>query len=189
MLETLQPADVVMAVGWLALCLTRQGRADEPREVLLEQGERIQRYGIAGYFLRAFRVAEARQALMDAEQAQGTRRRKALKKAKAACRALHKVGRADICGMVAAQRMDGTYAWVCGRRRRAENCWRSSLALAARLGARYEGALTELEMGRQLGDRLALERAQAAFEAMGAEHDLPQARVWLEQTARVLQDA
>ena len=66
---------------------------------------------------------------------------------------------------------------------------RSSLALAARLGARYEGALTELEMGRRLGDRLALERAQAAFEAMGAEHDLAQARVWLEQTARVLQDA
>jgi len=183
LLETLQPADAVMAVGWLALCLLGQGRADEARAVLREQDERIRRYGIMGYFLRAFRVAEMLLALTDAEQAQGTRRQKALREARAACRALRRVGRADICGMVAAQRMDGTYAWVCGRRRRAEHCWRSSLVLAAKLGARYEGALTELEVGRRLGDREALERAVSAFEAMGSTPDLLQARELLAGSA------
>jgi hypothetical protein len=47
---------------------------------------------------------------------------------------------------------------------------------AERLGARYEGALTELEIGRRLNDRAALERAALAFEAMGAAPNLAEAR-------------
>ena len=77
---------------------------------------------------------------------------------------------------MAAERLQGTYEWLAGRAKRAETWWRKSLATAERLGARYEGALTELEVGRRLGDPVALERAATAFEAMGAEHDLAQTR-------------
>ena len=81
----------------------------------------------------------------------------------------------DTTAFVAAARMQGTYEWLRGRPRKAEKWWRRSLDHAEKLGARYEGALTELEIGRRLGDPAALERAALAFEAMGAEHCLAQA--------------
>jgi hypothetical protein len=81
----------------------------------------------------------------------------------------------DTTAFVPAARSQGTYEWLRGRPRNAEKWWQKSLDHAEKLGARYEGALTDLEMGRRLGDRDALERAAAAFAAMGAEHELAQA--------------
>ena len=61
--------------------------------------------------------------------------------------------------------------------KKAASWWHKSLATAERLGSLYEGSLTELEIGLRLGDRTALEKAAAAFEAMGAAHDLQRALV------------
>jgi tetratricopeptide (TPR) repeat protein len=184
LLAALQPADAVSGFGWLALCLLRQGRADEAVALLGEQDERIHRYGIAGYFLRGFHAASALIGLAAAERVEAAERKAALHDAGGACRALRKVGKADICSMVTAYRLEGTYAWLRGHRRRAESHWRSSLAQAERLGARYEGALTEFEVGRLTGDPAALQRAAAAFASTGARFDLARTQELLRGACR-----
>jgi hypothetical protein len=70
-----------------------------------------------------------------------------------------------------ALRLQGTYEWLRGRPKKARTWWEKSRATAAKLGAHYEGALTELEVGRRLGDQAILVKAAAEFEAMGAEYD------------------
>ena len=82
----------------------------------------------------------------------------------------------DTTAFVPADRLQGTFEWLRGRPRKAEKWWRRSLDHAEKLGARHEGALTQLEIGRLLGDPVALEKAAVAFEAMGAEHRLTQTR-------------
>ncbi len=72
--------------------------------------------------------------------------------------------------------MQGTYEWLRGHPDRAQKWWRKSLDLAIKLGARYEGALTCLEIGRRLGDRAELELAEAEFSEMGAAFDLAEVR-------------
>ncbi|MCJ7797612.1 MAG: hypothetical protein MUQ56_12780, partial [Thermoleophilia bacterium] len=79
-------------------------------------------------------------------------------------------------GFVPGYRMQGTYEWLAGRPRKAEKCWQKSLAVAEELGAGYQEALTRLEIGRRLGDRAELERAEALFGEMGAALDLAEAR-------------
>jgi hypothetical protein len=124
--------------------------------------------------LRHLHTAEATLRLIRAEQAEGPARSLALKEAKAACKSLRRVAKADVGALVAAQRLQGTYEWLAGRSKKAESWWHKSLAMAEKLGARYEGALTEFEAGRRLGDRAALDKAAADFEAMGAAFDLKQ---------------
>ena len=92
-------------------------------------------------------------ALAAVEQSEETARGARLKKARRACRAALKQAKVDTTAFVPAARSRGTYEWLRGRPRRAEKWWRRSLDHAAKLGTRYEGALTELEMGRRLGDR------------------------------------
>jgi tetratricopeptide (TPR) repeat protein len=181
LLRALQPADAVSGFGWLAQCLLRRGRSEKALAILGEQRERIRRYGISGYFLRGCNTARATLSLLEAETRQRPERTVALREAKAAGRDLQRTARADICGAVPAARTRGSYEWLRGRHRKAEAWWRRSLSMADRLGARYEGALTELEIGRRLDDRSALERAKAAFETIGAEHDLAQTRELLRQ--------
>jgi hypothetical protein len=48
--------------------------------------------------------------------------------------------------------------------------------VADRLGARYREAQTRLEIGRRLGDRTELERAETLLAEMGAALDLADAR-------------
>ena len=79
-------------------------------------------------------------------------------------------------GTVAAYRLQGAFEWLRGRPRKARAWWRKSLAMAEKLGMRYEGALTELEMGRRLDDRALLEKAAATFADIGAQFDVAQAR-------------
>jgi class 3 adenylate cyclase/tetratricopeptide (TPR) repeat protein len=170
------PADAIMGVGWLALLLLRQGRASEARNVLDDQDKPIRKNGIRGYFLRSVRVARAELCLVELEKAQETDRAKLQGDAKLACRDLLRMAKADVCAYVAAYRLRGTYEWLRGRPAKASSWWRRSLDKAEVLGASHEGALAELEIGRRLGDRVALSRAEAAFEAMGATLDLGRAR-------------
>ena len=83
-----QPADAVMASGWLALCLLRQGRSDEARTILDEHAGLISKFEVRGYFLRPVCVARAALSLGTAEHAQGTVRQAALSEARTAWRSL-----------------------------------------------------------------------------------------------------
>jgi hypothetical protein len=49
------------------------------------------------------------------------------------------------------------------------------------MGQRYDLGLTYLELGRRLGERAHLERAEAILSEIGAERDLAQAREVLEE--------
>jgi hypothetical protein len=104
-------------------------------------------------------------------------KKEARAEAKEACRLLLKHGKIDRPALTAAYRHQGTYEWLRGRRpNKAEKWWQKSLDHAAQLGARYEGAITMLEMGRRLDDRSWLERAEAEFADMGALYGLGEAR-------------
>ncbi len=110
------------------------------------------------------------------EQAADADREGARRAAKQACRGLLKNSKLDKGGFAPGYRLQGTYEWLLGRPRKAEKCWHKSLAVAEELGARYQEAQTRLEIGRRLGDRVELERAEALFAEMGAALDLADAR-------------
>ncbi len=162
--------------GRLATCLMAQGRLEEAQALLDEHRERLRRFSIRGGMASSVITGLAAASLVAAEQSEETVRGASLKKARRACRAALKQVRVDTTAFVPAARSQGTYEWLRGRPHKAEKWWRRSLDHAEKLGARYEGAVTELEMGRRLGDPGALERAAAAFEDMGAEHCLAQTR-------------
>ena len=73
----------------------------------------------------------------------------ALREVEAACRALVKHQKFDIAVRPPAYRLQGTYEWLRGHPEEAQKLWQKSLEHAEKLGARYEGALTRLEIGRR----------------------------------------
>ena len=83
--------------------------------------------------------------------------------------------------MPSARRLRGTYEWLRDRPAAAQKWWRRSLALAEEMGQRYDLAITYLEMGQRLGDRVHLERAEAILGEIGAEWDFAQVRKLLTQ--------
>jgi class 3 adenylate cyclase/tetratricopeptide (TPR) repeat protein len=165
--------------GRLAACLLAQGRLEPAQTLLAEQLQLLHDNDVAGGLESGVFMAMAAASLMEAERSEGTVRAAAFGEAKRACRTALRQTRLDRTALVPAWRLQGTYEWVRGRSRRAQECWRKSLEHAARIRCRYEGALTMLEMGRRLGDREHLERAEAEFAAMGAQF-------WLAQTQDLL---
>ena len=166
--------------GRLAACYLAQGRLGEAQTLLAEYREHLRSYGIAGGNASFVILGSAAAGLAEAERADDAARGAKLRDARRACRAALKQVRVDRTAAVPACRARGTYEWLRGRPGRAEKWWQRSLAHAERLGCRYEGALTTLEIGRRSGDRVHLERAEAEFAAMGA-------KFWLAQTRELLQ--
>ncbi len=162
--------------GRLATCLLVQGRLEEAQALLPAHRENVRKYGIRGFNASILITTVAAAALAAAERAEGPAREAARKDARRACRAALKQGRVDTTAFVPAYRWQGTYEWLRGNPHKAEEWWRKSLDHAAKLGARYEGALTMLEMGRRQGGREQLKRAESEFEAMGAQFFLAEAR-------------
>ena len=162
--------------GRLASCLLVQGKLDEARELMAAHRERIRQYGIRGGNASMVFTGTAAAALAMVESVEATAREVALKDAKRACEAALKQGRLDTTAFVPAYRLQGTYEWLRGNPRKAEEWWRKSLDHATTLGARYEGALTMLEIGRREADCEQLKKAESEFEAMGAQFFLAEAR-------------
>jgi hypothetical protein len=167
--------------GRLAACYLAQGRLEEAQALLDEHRALLRKYGIRGGNASSVLLGLAAAALAAVEQSAETARGARLKTARSACRAALKQAKVDATAFVAAARMRGTYEWLRGRPHKAEKWWQRSLDHAEKLGTLYEGALTQLEIGRRLGDRGALERAVSAFGTMGAEH-------WLEEAVVLQQD-
>ena len=103
-----QPAAAATATGWLAQSYLDQGELDEARATLAGFVETIRKYGIRGYYLRSLGPAQAMLSLVRAEEAQGDKTGAALKEARAACKTLRKLAKADISALVATHRLQGT---------------------------------------------------------------------------------
>src|SRR5262249_43706429 len=70
------------------------------------------------------------------------------------------MGRRFYFGLSRALRLMGTYYWLTGHRRQAERRWQESLAVASNVGAHYEIALTQIEIGKRLGQVTELRRGE-----------------------------
>jgi tetratricopeptide (TPR) repeat protein len=184
LLDATELLNAARTAGPLGHCLLRQGRAEEGLAVLQEEQQRMAAHGHKGHFTRKVTTGIATAKLSIAERTEDGIRHAALEEAEKAWRVLLKNGKADKGGLPPAYRIKGTAEWLNGRPRKAEKCWQKSLAVAAELGARYEEALTRLEIGRRLGHTAELERAEAMFGEMGAAFDLAEARRLLEQDGR-----
>jgi hypothetical protein len=163
-------------VGALAHCLIAQGRSDEARALVVQEFGRLAGDQGFPFFLEQLWTASAALELARLEQATDAEREQARRDAREACRGLLKNSRASPGGFAPGYRYLGTYEWLCGHERKARKAWERSLAVADRLGARYQEAQTRLEIGRRLGDRAELELAEALFADMGAALDLAETR-------------
>src|SRR4029077_5149419 len=153
---------------------------------LEETNRLIDERGLKGHELVLARNALALAYLAEAEQACGPVRERALTKAKHACRIAVRQGRAFRGGLPSAMCSQGTWAWLTGKHEEERRAWQESVTVATQLGARYETALTWLEMGRRLGDRQLLERAIQVFGDVGAQFDLAMAQAVLTADSGVM---
>ena len=115
----------------------------------------------------------------------GGERRRAQQSAREAMRVASKVAiqRTEI------YQLCGRLAWLLGRRRQAERCWRAALQAGEQMGARPELARTYAEIGRSLsenGDGVTIdgltaatctERARLLFDELGLDWDRQQISV------------
>jgi tetratricopeptide (TPR) repeat protein len=102
-----------------------------------------------------------------------------LRKAKNACDAAVKAGEASRPSLPEAYHFKGTYNWLAGKKRTAVKLWEKSIALAEEQGQLHDLGCAHFEMGKRLGDRSHLERAEAIFAEIGAEWDLARTRAAL----------
>jgi hypothetical protein len=71
-----------------------------------------------------------------------------------------------------AYRLQGTYDWLVGRERQADQWWAKSLALDGEIGQPNEQAMTYREMGRRQGEPDLIEHAKTILVEIGARPDL-----------------
>jgi tetratricopeptide (TPR) repeat protein len=166
----------VFASGVLARCHLRQGNLEKALTVLEQSCQQIRIHRLRGFPCVPVWMSLAQAYLLAAEQAQEPSRSYALRKARWACRVALKQRKFDRGSRVAACRMQGSYHWLRGKSKPAQQWWQRSLEMAQALGAHYELGLTHLEMGKCLGDPSHLKQAEAIFAEMGAKFDLAQAR-------------
>jgi hypothetical protein len=107
-----------------------------------------------------------------------------LRKAGRACQVALKQGKLFRPGLPEAQRLQGRYEWLRGRRSQARQWWQRSLRATEAMGLPYDEGMLYLEMGKRLGERAHLEKAAEIFAAIGAEYDLAKARGALERMKR-----
>ncbi len=114
--------------------------------------------------------------LLSAEKSDAAKGAEWLRKAGTACAQALKQGKAYLPGMPEAMMLRGRYEWLRGRLGAAEKWWQQSLALAERIGVRYDLGRTLLEIGKRMGEHSYLERAKALFTELSAKWDLARSR-------------
>jgi tetratricopeptide (TPR) repeat protein len=119
-------------------------------------------------------LAEAH--LTAAESAAGNVQREWMGKANLATRGLLKSAEYTRMAMPEAMMFKGRFEWLRGKLGAAEEWWRRALKEANETGARCGEGVIHLEIGRRLGDRDHLLRAESILEEVGARLDLELAR-------------
>ncbi|MDQ5852214.1 MAG: AAA family ATPase, partial [Chloroflexota bacterium] len=130
--------NVASAGGDLGLCYLRQGKLKQALEVMVESNRLLDERNLRGWFSIAARNALAEGYLVLAEEVEGAERAAALQKARRACRAAMQQGRLSRDGLPGAYRLRGAYEWLSGQPAAARHWWQRSLAVAQKLGARYD---------------------------------------------------
>ena len=126
-------------------------------------------------------ITTAEAYLFAAEHGPSSERAAWLNKAKGACRIALKQAPRLQPKWPKAMRLQGTYEWLRGKPSVAQKWWQKSLAEAERIGLKYDIGMIHLEIGKRLGDRVHLEKAEAIFAEIGAELDLAKARELLQR--------
>jgi tetratricopeptide (TPR) repeat protein len=175
--ENIDKISVVGSFGMLAIAHLRRG----DRQAALEAaaaGMRLIRematptgyYSLAGY-------AGVTNAYLVLAQSDPAGREIHLAQAREACRGLNRFARTIPLGYASACLCRGRLAWLEGKPKVALRAWKKCIAVAARLGMRYELALAYFELGQHLPENhperashLAL--AQEIFAATNARFDL-----------------
>jgi tetratricopeptide (TPR) repeat protein len=164
------------AGGDLGRCFLRQGQFDEALSVLQVNLQVYVEHGTGwGTNIPLFNgLAEGY--LMFAEQCRQEEKDDWLRKAKNACGVALKKSKAYRPGLPEAMRLQGSYEWLRGSTNEAHKWWQRSLFLSEKMGQRYDLGMVHLELGRWLGDRAHLEKAEAIFSEIEAAWDLARAR-------------
>jgi tetratricopeptide (TPR) repeat protein len=114
--------------------------------------------------------------LLATEQSVESEKKTRLKRAGLACQNVLRHGKNYHALLPDAMRLQGTYEWLRGKPAAAKKWWQRSLAIAEKMGQRYDLGMAHLEIGRRLGDRDHLQRAETIFAEISAEWDLTRTR-------------
>jgi class 3 adenylate cyclase/tetratricopeptide (TPR) repeat protein len=164
------------AAGDLGLCHARLGDLPRALEVLEEANRELDERRLNAGGCVPPRAALAEALTLAAEAAAGEDRRRLLDRARRAAAACLQLGRLHHESLIFGHRTAATCAWLQGRPKAARAGWRRALALAERLGARYEAARLHQLIGRLTGEDLALARAEELFAEIGAGWELERTR-------------
>lgn len=171
-------------LGPLSIVRLRQARPEQARQAademlrLMIESPLTAAAVLVGYSA----AAEVFQALLAQNPADSDASLK--QQARRAVSSLGRFARVFPLGQPRAWLMRGSLHWLSGKSRLALRAWRRSLALAQRLGLRYDQGLAHLEIGRHLQHDDAaraqhLEGARDIFAELGAVYDLKQAQAAL----------
>jgi tetratricopeptide (TPR) repeat protein len=170
------------AGGLLGRCYLRQGDIEQALSTLEATHEAYLKNGSIAALTKDLCSGLAEAYLLAAEQSKRADRADWPEKAKHACRIALKQGKAYRGALPEAMTLQGRYEWLRNRLSAARRWWQRGLALAEELGQPYDEGIVHLEMGKRLGDRAHLERAEVIFSEVGAQWDLARAREALAQT-------
>lgn len=173
-------AFTISANADLGRCYLRQGDLTAALAAL-EASQKAFVPSLGGDSYASLRNGRPEAFLLAAERSVGFDRAAWLKKAVRACREALKQEKEFRPGLPEAMRLQGTCEWLKGNRASADKWWQRSLAEAERMKLRYDIGMTLAEMGKRLGDRANLDRAEAIFSEIGAEWDLARAQEALKQ--------
>ncbi len=132
--------------------------------------------GIGGPALYHLRMVYGDAHLMAAEQGEGREREVRLKQADRAWKIAYKLSKSYRLYLAETLRFRGSHSWLRSKSEEARAAWEQSLAVASELEQHYELGLTHLEIGRRLGKKSHLERAEAILSKIGAEWHLVRLR-------------
>jgi tetratricopeptide (TPR) repeat protein len=162
--------------GWMGRSYLALGEVDQALD-LMESTERLlsDQIGLLpGYAYLGNGLAEAY--LTKAERSDGQERLTWLKKTRPILRRTLKEARRNRMALPDVQMFQGRYEWLHGKPKKAQQWWGRALAQAEDTGLRYQEGVVQLEIGRRLGDRHHLQRAESILAEIGAELDLAAVR-------------
>ena len=158
----------------LAKCYLKLGRVKEALEILKKNELMISKKGLKGWVVTLSCITFAEAYLSEIETFEKPYSSNIIKKAKIACKKAMRKSKCFKYGLPSAYRLQGTYYFLKGKRKAANEWWHRSLDTANDLGAKHEEGLTCLEIGKRMRDFSSLKHAETIFSEIGAKLDLNQ---------------